>query len=425
MAEVDIAEILAALPPGERERYLNGPAHPAPNGTVPNFDRPDNRDSLAISVLTVGLVLASIFILLRAYARIFCVKKVFLEDGLIIAGFGLFVAYDWCCYRWISTVSIFVHQWNVRLSEMSGFLYIVYIATNFYGSCVMVLKAAILYEWARIFVPRGTKNSFYWTCHILLWGNVLFYGSSKIASNLACFPHEKIWDKTIPGGHCLNERLLIVVVTVINAVSDLIILVLPQRVIWNLQMSLPKKLATSLVFAVGLFCFIASVFRVVSSTRYLYSTDITYDASAVALWAHVEMTTMFMVACVPSIPKALRGMGVHALFATLKTWATSARSTALSANRGATWMDQKEDTQSPYRQIEEHSLAPLTNDGKTEHLHDRNWADISHEGILRTTQVTTNTEEDLSGAAGSNYHRQHPWVTDTQRDNRSSSWTRH
>jgi hypothetical protein len=116
----------------------------------------------------------------------------------------------------------------------------------------MVLKAAILTEWSRIFVPRRTKNAFYWTCHVLLWVNILFYVSSKVASNLACFPHEKIWDKTIPGGHCLNERLLIVAVTVINSISDAVILIFPQRVIWNLNLSLSKKIITSGAFTVGL-----------------------------------------------------------------------------------------------------------------------------------------------------------------------------
>jgi hypothetical protein len=129
---------------------------------------------------------------------------------------------------------------------------LIYIATNFYGSTVMVVKVAILLDWVHLFVPKGTKNAFWWTCHITLWINVLFYSASKIASNVSCIPHEAIWDKTIPDAKCLNERLLIVVVAALNSVSDLIILLLPQAVIWNLKMSFNKKLGVSVIFAMGL-----------------------------------------------------------------------------------------------------------------------------------------------------------------------------
>ena len=55
----------------------------------------------------------------------------------------------------------------------------------------------------------------------------------------------------LPGGHCANTRQLPIVTGVLNAVIDLIILVLPQRIIWKLHISKNKRIGVSLVFFIG------------------------------------------------------------------------------------------------------------------------------------------------------------------------------
>lgn len=120
-----------------------------------------------------------------------------------------------------------------------------------YSFTIMLLKAAILLEWVRIFVPTGTRNSFYWICHLLIWINVLFYVAIIIAVNLACTPYQKNWDLCLPG-HCIRTEHANMASAMINFVFDLIIPILPQRGIWRLQMSKQKKLGVSIVFAIGL-----------------------------------------------------------------------------------------------------------------------------------------------------------------------------
>jgi hypothetical protein len=121
---------------------------------------------------------------------------------------------------------------------------------NLYGSILMTLKIGVLLEWSRIFVPKGTRNRFWWLCNATLVFNVLFYVAVKLVDNLACFPHEKIWNLTIEG-HCINQRASTLASAVVNLVSDLVILGLPQMVIWKLNMSLTRRIGVSCVFAVG------------------------------------------------------------------------------------------------------------------------------------------------------------------------------
>ena len=116
---------------------------------------------------------------------------------------------------------------------------------------MLVMKSLILREWKIIFVPAGVKNTLWWTCNISIVVNILFYTAGTLLENLACFPLRRIWDKTVPGSQCLNFKITVLVGASINVVLDVIILALPQKVIWSLNLSKKKKTGVSIVFAIG------------------------------------------------------------------------------------------------------------------------------------------------------------------------------
>ncbi|KAI0203599.1 hypothetical protein F4808DRAFT_25099 [Astrocystis sublimbata] len=315
----DIADILASLPLEAREALLDGPAHTPPDGIMPNFESPPNQNSLVIGIATTGFILVTLLFFSRFCARVFCLRKVHIEDGLVLAGYGTFVAYAWCFYHILDKPGLFVHQWDIRLRDLSQFTWIIYLGTNFHGATLLSLKPAVLLEWSRTFVPHGTRNVFWWICHILLVINVLFYASMKIASNISCQPHSKIWDKTVQGT-CLNERVIWMAYSCLNLVSDVVILILPQKVIWRLKLSRAKKIAVSILFAFGLLTCVAATLRIATNLRYLNSPDQTFTISAVSLCCWAEMVFLFVVVCVPSVPKVAKSLGATRAFTTLRTW---------------------------------------------------------------------------------------------------------
>lgn len=114
----------------------------------------------------------------------------------------------------------------------------------------MLLKTAILLEWVRIFVPLGWKNSFWWACHIILIVNIIAYVIFTFVEIFGCTPRQKMWRPTLPG-KCLDINNINIASAIVNLVSDLIILVLPQKVIWGLKLSPRKKMGVAAVFAMG------------------------------------------------------------------------------------------------------------------------------------------------------------------------------
>lgn len=118
---------------------------------------------------------------------------------------------------------------------------------------MMFLKIAILISWMRLFVPTKQRNWFYITSYFLICATTLFYSIGALAEIFQCTPREKIWNPLLVGGHCpIDISRLAKASGLLNLLSDVIILCLPQVVVWNLNLPTKKKVGISLIFIMGL-----------------------------------------------------------------------------------------------------------------------------------------------------------------------------
>ena len=117
----------------------------------------------------------------------------------------------------------------------------------------MCLKVTILCDWLRLFVANFQRNSIFWLTHAMIWLNVLFYTIGSLIEIFRCTPREKIWNPLFQGGKCpIDIHAANLPSGIVNLISDIIILALPQWVIWNLNMPRRKKMGLSLLFTIGL-----------------------------------------------------------------------------------------------------------------------------------------------------------------------------
>ncbi|KAI1358362.1 hypothetical protein F5Y08DRAFT_321958 [Xylaria arbuscula] len=294
------------LPDYIQEVILNGPALAPPDGVIPNLvDRP-NQNALGLAVVTICLSISTFAILLAAYAKLYGKKPFHYEDFFVLAGYGLAVGVAYCSYAGCSYVGFFVHQWNVRVRELAHTFYIVHVGSILYSVSIMLLKVAILLQWIHLFVPRGTKGSFYWTSYALLVMNVLLYTIVVLTICASCKPFARLWDPLLPGKCVATREAIDISTAVTNLASDVVILIFPQRVIWRLKIKPRKKIGIAIVFLVGIFAIISAAFRVYASVHFFHSKDKTYDVVPVALWGMAEMTCGILIYCIPVIPSVFK-----------------------------------------------------------------------------------------------------------------------
>lgn len=190
---------------------------------------------------------------------------------------------------------------------------------------MMFVKPAVLLQWKRIFIPTGTRNGFFWAIHGLIVLNTLLYIAGLFASAFGCEPIRGFWDAAIFPRKCISHKALQITATSFNAAIDIAIFILPQRTIWRLQMSRGRKVGLALMFSVGLLSCTAALGHVHSvpfvDFSYPSPGDSTYTTSPLFIWCLAELTGVYLVYLMPSIPRAI---GESALFrrlvSTLKSW---------------------------------------------------------------------------------------------------------
>ncbi|KAI0120259.1 hypothetical protein F4776DRAFT_245179 [Hypoxylon sp. NC0597] len=305
-AILNLIHQLSSLPPEEHEEILDGPALTPPPGITPNLDNPSNNNALAVAIITLSLAIMTIAISLRAYAKIFVARKVFLEDILSFIGYPIIVLSFCWCYRLSINPGFFVHQWDIRLRDLPDFFDVIKLEVSSYSIAIMALKAAILLEWARVFSPHRTNKTFYWTCHILLWINVMFYFTVIVLENIACIPERKLTKSTMQAV-CIRQTVTADITSAsLNLVSHILILVLPQKVIWQLNMTTQKKIGVSLVFAAGIMAVVLGILRLAVAILYFTTSDMIYTMYEISLLRVGELTCVVLVFCIPAFPKIFR-----------------------------------------------------------------------------------------------------------------------
>ncbi|KAI8963501.1 hypothetical protein F5Y11DRAFT_365088 [Daldinia sp. FL1419] len=316
---------LASLSPEEQEAILNGPALTPPPGVTPNFDNPPNNSDGGLAVILVCLILACASSLLYTYGRIFQTKQAHFSDLVGLAALGVFLAFIYANVRVYRYTGFFVHQWDIRLKDIPEFVYSYTLGIVFYLLTLMLIKAAILLQWIRIFVPVGTRNAFFWICTALITVNVLFFTTALLIVIIPCAPFEAHVEDL---GSCSpGSKYLDLTSASLNLLLDYSIFSIPQMIIWRLQMSWKRKVGISFAFLIGLLACAAATARTAVSIYYFRTPDFyndkTYSLSYIALLPLAETACGILVFTVPGTPKAVAGLGSSKLVMSIKSWTST------------------------------------------------------------------------------------------------------
>ncbi|KAI1130712.1 hypothetical protein F5Y10DRAFT_288820 [Nemania abortiva] len=392
---------------------LEAPALQPPSNVIPDFTNPPNENVYAYLALILGVSLASIVALLRVYARLFHLKVVHLADYIGLAAFGVYLSLVYELFDLLNTTGFFVHQWNLHVKDLIEFNRLFTIATQLYCVTIATIKSAIIVEWVFIFVPEHTRNSFYWISHILLWLHILFYLAIIIFLNTACRPHDKLWNPLLPGT-CVRTTFTGPLTAAVNLVVDIILFILPQRVIWGLQMSFKRRLGVSLIFLFGVLAIISASFKVSAAVPYNASNDTTYSFAALVLWSFSEASCGIIIFCLPSIPKALGNLSLSGFTASLKSWAGASRELLHKTRSPSTGQGPWSGVTSKPSDSSMRDQVDAQHSEKCSDIQETDAASVSaQQGIVRTTCFTASEAHNIGdGDSNSGHLRQHPWIPD-------------
>ena len=108
-------------------------------------------------------------------------------------------------------------------------------------------KFSLLLFYRKISVDRWFRYSVYG-----IMAFIISYSIALVLSLIfACTPLEKNWDITVTTGHCVNKGKIYLATAGLNAGTDVILLVLPLPMIWQLSVPLVQKIGLACIFGIG------------------------------------------------------------------------------------------------------------------------------------------------------------------------------
>ncbi|KAI3340783.1 hypothetical protein F4824DRAFT_517226 [Ustulina deusta] len=234
-----MADFYSLSPEQQQAIILDGPAVPPPHDSIePNFINPSSQNTAPRVILGFCLAVNTILVVACVYGRCIVLKKPGLAD--------------------FDNYGYFIHIWDIQLNNVPPIFYNYLNSTILYAVILALIKVAILVEWLQIFIPKGTRNFFFWCAHVLLWVNARFYLSAIVVIIVSYVPQENDWNKLLRG---IDDIPLDIASSAVNFLVDIGILLLPQGVIWRLNMSSKNKAGVSAIFGLGVLYVFKSILK--------------------------------------------------------------------------------------------------------------------------------------------------------------------
>ncbi|KAI1375723.1 hypothetical protein F4677DRAFT_460331 [Hypoxylon crocopeplum] len=412
-------ENFGKLSPSQQNAILaSQPGATPPNGTVPNFDNPPTHNDAGVAILTICVFLVTISAFLRLYSRVFVIRVFKLEDYLGFASYLPFLGLVAMHILLMRRVGFIVDQWNITLGAYLDFILYLFIYRHIYALVMIFAKTAILLEWSSILVPFGTRTWFFWTSRTMVAINVVAYVSFLVEVLLSCIPTQKTWKPWIDGT-CFGRGGGDTATAWINLTIDTAILLLPQPIIWKLNMTRERKIGVSFIFSIGFLVITCATGRIHSNMTMDYG-NMSHDGAVNTIWAFGEAAGVIMVFSAPGIPKAFTDQSFLAgALSALRSWtrlhdATTGRSQKIGGGSwpptiargarksprkpGATEISLVETYNSDYLELESNPLATVST------------SRVPKIGILKTTTLESREDSASNTSTEPIMEHQHPWL---------------
>ncbi|KAL3431899.1 hypothetical protein BDV09DRAFT_198257 [Aspergillus tetrazonus] len=274
------------------------PAGTPPPGVVPNFDDPPSRKTTIIVLLAVFVPLMLFVVAARIYVRTRIVKIWGAEDTTcILAACGSIT--HMVIYTQTLPLGLGRHMWDIRAIDLID------PSSNRKFSAggisfpwtLCFAKVSILFLYKRIF-PLRREIVASWIGIIADAIMYTFCISMAIGSVVKCAGLEDTDD-----AYCrFIAGPMVIIVSVINVVTDVYVLILPVPRLLKLQVTTRRKVGLLLVFASGLGACAAGLARLINASIHYHNTDTFWVQGRNAEFSIVEMNVAIIVACATSLP---------------------------------------------------------------------------------------------------------------------------
>ncbi|ROV95674.1 hypothetical protein VMCG_07572 [Cytospora schulzeri] len=261
---------------------------------------------LAIGISIAAPCVAFLFVLLRLYSRYFITRNVGWDDALIVVPMVLSIAQAYTTVMGIKLNYVGYHAKDIPVGQYDPVLGAKYnYATQLlYNPILALVKNGMLLFFLRV---GGSIDHLRWFIISLIIFNTALMVAIFLTDMLQCIPIEKTFYANIEGT-CIETVSFFIATSALTILTDILVMIIPTWITWNLQLKLKKKLAVIFLLSMGLVVTGISVYRMYYLIIAYYGTpnpDASYGVGGTA--SSIEVNLAIAAACGPFLKPIIIG----------------------------------------------------------------------------------------------------------------------
>ncbi|OJZ92843.1 hypothetical protein ASPFODRAFT_278749 [Aspergillus luchuensis CBS 106.47] len=251
------------------------------------------------------IALSSAVVIARFSLIFWKLRSLQVEDGCILLSWACFLAMSIAyiivtpvVYKIDAYTDGEIGPWATMLSDALFMIKVFFANTMLLWGSLWSVKLYFLFLYRRLL--QDLPGEMKWWYAVLCFCIVTFIGA--IVSNFTSCQSMHAWFTV---GECSTHRDAVAEIAslyysfAVDAISDIMIMVLPLRLVVSLRLPLGQKISVAAVFALGTICVIMAVVRVIQiGTR--ANNDSTPSSSWLAFWGMIEAGIAVIVGCLPA-----------------------------------------------------------------------------------------------------------------------------
>ncbi|KAL5606876.1 hypothetical protein BROUX41_003253 [Berkeleyomyces rouxiae] len=237
----------------------------------------DLSDRMRI-VSWIMLSLSTVFVALRVYCKTLNARGLWWDDYILLLAYAIFIA-NVCMTEYNGRIGMGTHIYYIDPTNLSR-LALVGNVSGFISIFVSILSK-VSFAVTLLRITKGVLRGIVWACIAV---TVVSMGIS------AAF----IW---VDAG---NQGVVDygIFSAVLSGSIDLLLAMLPWKIIWGLQMQTKEKIGIGAAMSMGVFACATACVKA-STVPSLSSGDFTYHGAKLVIWSAAEVGTSIMAASIP------------------------------------------------------------------------------------------------------------------------------
>ncbi|EPS41142.1 hypothetical protein H072_5011 [Dactylellina haptotyla CBS 200.50] len=258
-----------------------------------------NRQMSMYIIDCVFFALAVVMVMMRIYTRVFIIRRFGLDDWLIVLALISVAGFTALQFCFLIYGGVGYHIWDITPEQLQHCFKFIYFHLIGYTWSITLIKMSILFLYERI-IPKTHPMRKVLIGFMIF--QIVYFFACELTFIFQCNPITGALDfnfRIYQNPKCISLKSMLYSFGIIHIFVDLSLLILPIRVIWELQMPVKRKISTLSLFVIGGVGCICAVMRVVTLAQLLNGFDFTWTIYEPGMWGLLELTIGIICACIP------------------------------------------------------------------------------------------------------------------------------